>query len=113
MVSPRLNPSYELRSEPRPVVRRGEVERGTERHDADGIDITVAAVIVPLDMVDAHGLGDAGNLVEIAQIVAEIRIIDDAAKIAFEMAVIDGVEPRQRREQPPIRFRKSLPDQVA
>ncbi len=40
--------------------------------------MAVAAVIVPLDMIDAHGLGDARHLVEIAQIVRQVRIVDDA-----------------------------------
>jgi hypothetical protein len=54
--------------------------------------VALAAVIVPLDVVHVHGRGDAGLLVEIAQIVPEVRVVDDAPQIAFEVAVIDGVE---------------------
>ena len=42
----------------------------------------------------------------------QIRIIDDAAKVAFEMAVIDNVEPDERAEESPIRFDDAIIEQV-
>src|SRR5262245_34777114 len=91
-----------LSAKPPAVVRRHEIERRAERHDAGRVHMAVAAVIVPLDVIHVHGRGDAGLLVEVAQVVAEIGIVDDAAQIAFEVAVIDRVEAHQRREQPPV-----------
>jgi hypothetical protein len=59
---------------------------------------------VRLDVINAHRRGDAGHLIELAQIVREIWVIDDAAEVAFEVAVIDRVEANKRREQPPVRL---------
>ena len=78
-----------------------------------GLILAVAAVIVPLDVVEAHGLGDAGHLVEIAQVIPEIRIVDDAPQVALEVAVVDRVETHQRGEQPPVGFGDLPPDEIA
>src|SRR5260370_38224555 len=64
-----------LRCEPRAVVRRGEIERGAERHDAGRVDLAMAAVIMPLDMVDANRPGDAVDLIRIARLIAQVRRI--------------------------------------
>ena len=77
-----------------------------------GIHLTLAAVIVPLDLIDADGLGNAGHGIKIAQIIPQVGIVGDAAQIAFEMAVIDGVETDERGEQPPIRFSDLAADQI-
>ena len=53
-------------------------------------------------MID--GLGDPRRLVEIAQIVRQVRIVVDAAQVALEVADIDRIEAHQRREQPPVRL---------
>ena len=42
------------------VVRRREIERRAEGHDAGRVHVALAAVIVPLDVVHVHGRGDAG-----------------------------------------------------
>ncbi len=99
-------------AEPPAVVRQREVEQRTDRHDAGRVDVAVAAVIVPLDVIETDGVGDARHLIKIAQIIPQIWIVDDAPQIAFEVAVIDGVEANERREQPPIRFRDLPPDQI-
>ena len=51
-----------------------------------------------LDVIDAHRLGDSRLLVEIEHVALEVRKIDNAAKVAFEVAVIDDVEPDKRAE---------------
>ena len=94
-------------------MRRGKIELRSERHDAAGIDLFVAAVIVPLDVIHVHGLGHARHLVEITEIVREVRIVGDPAQVAFEMADIDGVETHQRGEEPPVRFGRDVADQIA
>src|SRR5205807_188818 len=83
---------HALISEPAAVVRRQKIELRTQRHDAGRVHVALAAVIVPLDVVHVDGRGDASLLIEIAQIVREIGIINDAAQVAFEVAVVDGVE---------------------
>jgi hypothetical protein len=59
---------------------------------------------VPLDVIHVDGVGNAGRLIKLAQIIRQVRVVDDAAQIAFEVAVIDRVKTDQRREQPPIGF---------
>src|SRR5690606_21539151 len=68
------------------------------------IDRLVAAVVVRFDDRHAYRLRDARYLVEIPDVAGEVRIIDDPASIALEMAVIDRVEAHERREQPPVRL---------
>jgi hypothetical protein len=60
-------------------VWRRKVERGTEGDDTGRIDLTVTAVIVLLDVVEIDGLAEARRLVEVAQIVRQIRVVGDAA----------------------------------
>ena len=67
-----------------------------------GLIVRHAHVIVPLDVIHVHGLGDARHLIEVAQIVRQVRIVGDAAQVAFEVAVIDRVEADERGEQPPV-----------
>ena len=93
-----------LAHEPVAVMRRGEVELGAERHDAGRVHLALAAVVVPLDVIDADGLGDARHLIEIAEIIRQVRVVGDAAQVALEVAVIDRVEADQRGEQPPVGF---------
>jgi hypothetical protein len=59
----------------------------------------MAPVIVVLDMLKIHRLGDARQAVNVAGETPERRVIHDAPQIALEVAVIYGVEPHQGREQ--------------
>ena len=86
----------------RPVVGFGEVNGRAERHDAGRINGFMAAVIVRFDVVHEHRFCDAGILVEVADIGCQVRIIDQALQVAFEMADIDRVETHQCGEQPPV-----------
>ena len=70
-------------------------------------------VVMPLDVVEVHGLRDAGHLIEIFEIAGEVRVVDDATDIAFEMSVIDGIEPDQGDEQPPIGFDELRAEEIA
>ena len=101
-----------LPRKPPAIVRRREIQFRAERHDARRIDRRHAHVIVPLDVIHVHGLGDAGTDRGRADSWT-VRIIDDAAQIAFEVAVVDRVEANERREQPPIRFGQPRADQIA
>lgn len=77
---------------------------GADRDDTGRIDIVVRDVVVPLDMVEIHGLGDTVGLVEIFKIPEEIRIIDDSSDVAFKMSVVDRIEPNQRDKKAPVGF---------
>ena len=68
---------------------------------------------MPLDVIDVDGVADSRPLIEIEHVTLQVCIIDDATKIAFEMAVIHHVETDQRTEQPPIGFKDAISEQVA
>jgi hypothetical protein len=62
-------------------------------------------VVMPLDVIEVHGVRDRWPLIELAREFHEVRIVGDSADIALEVQVVDRVEPDQRRKQPPVRFR--------
>src|SRR6476660_2217471 len=78
--------------------RRVKVERGTNGHDAARIDVTVAPVVVPLDVGQIDGRGNSGPLMELPRVRPDVRIIDQAAQVALEVAIVDGVETDERGE---------------
>ncbi len=91
-------------AEPAAIVRRREIEQRSDRHDAGRIHVAMAAVIMPFDVIEVDGLGNARHLIEIAKIILEIGIVDDAPQIAFEVAVVDRIKSNERGEQAPVRF---------
>ena len=79
---------------------------GADWDDTSRIDVVVRYVVMPLDMVDIHGISDAVGLVEVFEIPEEIRVIDDPADIALKMAIVDRIEPNQCDKKPPVGFHK-------
>src|SRR5690242_851708 len=79
--------------------RRVKIERGADRNNTRGIDPRVALVVVALDVNKIDSLSDTGDLIDVAGIGPYIFVIDDPSDIAFEVAMIDGVEAHQRCEQ--------------
>lgn len=70
----------------------GEILVGTKGDDTGRIDVVVGDVVMPLDVVKVHGVGDAVGLIEIFEVVEEVWVIDDPPEVALEMAMVDGVE---------------------
>ncbi|MNE51780.1 hypothetical protein D3C80_1464250 [compost metagenome] len=62
-------------------------------------------------MVDIDRVAHARNVQYPHHIGLQRGIIGDAAKIAFEQAVIGGIEPHQRHEKPDIRFGQQIAEQ--
>ena len=79
---------------------------GTKRDDTGWIDVVVGDVVVPLDVVEVDGIGDAVGLIEVFEVTEEVGVVDDPSKVAFEMAMVDGVEAYEGNEQAPIGFDK-------
>ena len=79
---------------------------GANWDDTGRIDIVVRDVIMPLDMVEIHGLGDTVGLIEVFEISEETRIIDDSPDIALKVSVVDRVEPNQCDKKAPVGFHK-------
>ena len=86
------------------AVRGREILVGAKRDDAGWIDVVVGDVVVPLDVVEVHGVGDPVGLIEVFEIAEEIGVVDDPPDVALEMAVVNGVEAYERDEQAPIGF---------
>ena len=77
---------------------------GTEGNDTSRIDVVMGDVVMPLDMVEVHGVGDAVGLIEVFEVAEEVGVVDDPSDVAFEMTVIDSVEAYEGDEQTPIGF---------
>ena len=77
---------------------------GTEGDDASRIDVVMGDVVVPFDVVEVHGVGNAVDLIEIFEVAEEVGVVDDPPDVAFEMTVVDGVEAYEGDEQAPIGF---------
>ena len=80
------------------AMRSREVDEGSKRDDAGRIDVTMALIIMALDMREIHCGCDLRPLVELARIAEDVRVIDDPREIAFEVTVINTVEADERRE---------------
>ena len=80
----------------------GQILIGTHRDDAGRVDVIMRHIVVALDMVEIDGLGNAVGLVKIFEIAEQVRIVDDPTDVAFEVAVIDRIEPDQGDEQLPV-----------
>jgi hypothetical protein len=61
-----------------------------------------------LDLLQTNRFTEAGLLIQIEQIALQVRVIDNPPEIAFEMAVVNGVEPNKRAKQAPVRFDDSI-----
>ena len=59
-------------------------------------------VVVAHDMLHSDGLCDAGHLVQFPRIGPQVGVIDQPLAIAFEMQVIDRIEPYKSGEQAPV-----------
>lgn len=86
-----------------PMGRR-QVLVGADWDDTGRIDIVVCDVVMPLDMVEVHGIGNTVGLVEISEIPEEMWIVDDSSDIALKMSVVDRIEPNQRDKETPVGF---------
>lgn len=84
-----------------------------DRDDPGRVDIVVRNVIVALDVIEIDRFGDAVDLIQIAQITVQIRIIHDAAKIAFKVPVVDRIEANERYEKAPIGFERFRSEKIA
>ena len=51
-----------------------------------GLMSSMRDIVMPLDVIEIDRLGDAGLLIQIQQIAVQIRVIDNSAKIALEVA---------------------------
>ncbi len=67
------------------------VECWSHWHDAGWVNVLLA-IIARLDLIAIKGVLDARPLIELAQVVGEIRVVLEVADVALEMAIVDEVE---------------------
>jgi hypothetical protein len=70
-------------------------------------------VVVALDVVEIGRLAEAGALVEVAGVGPELRVVDEAAEVALEVADVDGVEAGQGREEADVGVGEAVADEEA
>ena len=83
-----------------------------ERDNAGGIDVVVGDVVVTLDMIEIDRVGNPFSSIEVFEIAEEIGVVGNAADVALEVAMIDGVKPDERDEEAPIRFDELRAEQI-
>src|SRR5690349_8953330 len=94
-------------------MRRVESDLRTDGNDTRRIDLRMAHIIVPLDVIEIYRLFDPRPLIKLAQIVRKIWIVGDPAQIAFEVTDINRIETNERREQPPVGFSDAIASEIA
>jgi hypothetical protein len=57
--------------------------------------------------------GDSRLPVQVSQVAPEVRVVHDAPEVALEVAVVDGVEAHERREEAPVGLCDAIPTKVA
>ncbi|QGW33453.1 hypothetical protein MAA44156_03270 [Mycobacterium avium subsp. avium] len=88
-------------------------EVGPLRHDPGGVDVGVDDVVVLLDLDEVDGVAEARRLEQVPGIGPQHRHLAQLAAVAFEVAVVDGVEPGQGGEQPHVGLGDGVAHQVS
>jgi hypothetical protein len=70
-------------------------------------------IVAPLDLVDPHRLADARPLVDLPDKAGNVGIIRETTDVAFEGAVIGGVEANERHESADVGLGEIFASDVA
>src|SRR5947208_15044515 len=95
-----------------PTVRLCQIKRWADGNDPGRINLRVRHIIMALDVIEINGVSYSGLLIQIHQVALQIRVINDAAQVALEMAVINHVEPDKRAKKSPVGFDNAIPEQI-
>jgi hypothetical protein len=71
--------------------------------NAAGVEGKQIAVVVALDRLNVAGVGYPRQLVQAAQVGAQVGVVLNAAAVALKQAVVDHVKAKQGGKQPHIR----------
>ena len=69
-----------------------EIKRWTHRHNLRWIDRGLADVVVGFNVFYIHRVSNTVNLIQVAYIIGQIRVVLNALEIGFEVAVVHGVK---------------------
>jgi hypothetical protein len=95
------------------IVRPPIVDRGAGRDDTVGADRAGLAEYAALHAVDVADIRDPRRLIKVAKIVRQVRILVEAADVAFVADIVAGIETHQARKQAPVRLGLGLAAQIA
>jgi hypothetical protein len=59
----------------------------------------MAVIVVALDVIKMHRLGDPGPLVEFQHVVIQVGVIGQRLQVALEVAEVDRLKPDQGDKQ--------------
>ena len=76
------------------------------RNNPGRVDIVVCEIIMTFDVIEIHRVGNTVELIEIPEIPMQVRVVSDSSNVTLEMAMINGVEPDQGNEEPPVCFER-------
>ena len=54
----------------------------TKGDDTGWIDVVMGDVVVPLDVVEVHGVGDSVGLIEVFEVAEEVGVVDNPPEVA-------------------------------
>ena len=94
-------------------MRAQQVHRGTDGDNTGRIDVIMREVVMPLDVIEIYRVRNAGHLIEVFEVTGQIRVVDDAPEVAFEMSMIDGVKPDEGDKESPIGFDELRAEEIA
>ena len=86
---------------------------GPGRDDLRRVQPGVHPVVVRLGLREVDGVAEPWRLVQVPRVRPQHRHLGDLVPVALEVAVVDRVEPDQRRPQPHVRLGDRVPGQVA
>ena len=89
-------------------MRSVEILHRAHRNNTRRIDVVVSKVVMTLDVIEVNDVGNSVELIQIAKVSKQIRVIHNPADIAFEMPVINRVKSDQRYKKSPIRFERKI-----
>mmetsp|Transcript_7501 Transcript_7501/g.21811 ORF Transcript_7501/g.21811 Transcript_7501/m.21811 type:complete len:209 (-) Transcript_7501:674-1300(-) len=97
------------------VVRLLEVLDGVRAHRDDGVRVEdrVAREVVHLDVLHVDGLADLRDLVELAAVVHDVRVLADGLAVGLEVDDVDLVEAHERHEEADVRLGELVAGDVA
>src|ERR1700728_4270110 len=65
------------------------------RHDPRRVDVGMHDVVVLLDLDEVDGVSKTRRLEQVSRVGPQHRQLGQLAPVAFEVAVVDGIEPGQ------------------
>ncbi|CAM2794067.1 hypothetical protein DEAB109302_00980 [Dermacoccus abyssi] len=96
-----------------PVRLRPVLQGGADRHDLRRVDVGVDDVIVLFDLREVDRVAEAGRAEQVPRVRPQHRHLGELVAVALQVAVVDGVETREGREEAHVGLGDVLAHEVA